>query len=179
MDLKFDQHISNIANKAFRMAGFILRISKEFTSIKCIKLLYGALVRSNIEYCSSIWSPHTKSGIYMLERIQRFFTRSLNYRFNLIHQPYEARLLWLKTSTLENRRLYHDLNVLHYIINTNSQLMNEIIFRECHYPVRNALLFQPPHKRTDVGRFVNPSIRLQHHYNTTHITNTNIEQRSI
>lgn len=37
---------------------FICRNTKEFTCIPCIKILFYTLVRSKLEYCCVIWSPH-------------------------------------------------------------------------------------------------------------------------
>jgi hypothetical protein len=50
--LRFNAHIDSIANKGFRSLGFILRNSKEFRKPQTKIVLYNALVRSHLEYCS-------------------------------------------------------------------------------------------------------------------------------
>lgn len=43
--LLFDQHFDDIAKKASRLLGFVLRMSLEFKSIKTLQLLFCACVR--------------------------------------------------------------------------------------------------------------------------------------
>lgn len=38
--LKFDRHIDLIVNKAYRMLGFVTRITKDFSNMNCINVLY-------------------------------------------------------------------------------------------------------------------------------------------
>ena len=62
--------IDRISKKANSMLGFLrrnLRSCSEDTKAKG----YYSMVRSNLEYCSSVWSPHHKEQIQELEMIQR------------------------------------------------------------------------------------------------------------
>ena len=72
--LKFSEHISIIARKAFIRAKLIL---KSFVS-KNTELLVKAFltyVRPTLEYCSPVWSPHHRGLIDKIEQVQRYFTK--------------------------------------------------------------------------------------------------------
>ena len=56
----WNAHINNITSKAQKLLGFFrrnLQINNEHTK----SMAYKSLVRSNLEYCSTIWSPHSKN----------------------------------------------------------------------------------------------------------------------
>ena len=48
-----------IINKARRIWGFVKRQSKEFKDPYFTKSLYFSLESSQLEYCSTVWMPHT------------------------------------------------------------------------------------------------------------------------
>lgn len=54
----FDKHINDIKCKSLKMMGFIHRICKPFKDPQSILTLYNALIRSKLEYGSTIWNPH-------------------------------------------------------------------------------------------------------------------------
>ena len=56
-DLKWDNHISKITNKANSMLAMI-KNSFECHDIEVIRPLYLALVRPQLEYVNSVWNPH-------------------------------------------------------------------------------------------------------------------------
>lgn len=151
-------------NKAYKMLGFITRITKEFTDIKCIKLLYNALVRSQLEYCTSVWFPHTKKQIHNIERVQKSFTRHIFFRIREPYAPYEVRLSHQHMNTLEQRRVYFDMCVLHYVLNDNFIFEENFVLRNSNYPNRSNITFIPPNKRLNYGKYC-PSTRIQTTYN--------------
>jgi len=55
--LTSNPHVDKICSKANKILG--------------LRTLYCALVRSQLEYCTIVWSPHTAQNISKLERIQR------------------------------------------------------------------------------------------------------------
>jgi hypothetical protein len=62
----WNTHICNITGKANKLLGFLrrnLKIRNETTKENA----YKAIVRSNLEYCSTVWSPHTKKNKDELE----------------------------------------------------------------------------------------------------------------
>ena len=78
-------HINHIVTKAFKMLGFVKRTCKNFNSNNVLITLYVSLIRSNLEYCSQVWSPHQRYLIEKLERVQKKFIKHLCYRSS---QPY-------------------------------------------------------------------------------------------
>ena len=68
-NLTWNSHITNTASKANRTLGFIRRnLYSCSSSVK--NLAYKSLVRPLMEYCASVWDPHTKELIQKLEAIQ-------------------------------------------------------------------------------------------------------------
>ena len=59
--------------------------------------LYRTLVRSNLEYCSSVWSPSTVSDTIAIESIQRAASR---YVLNYPEIKYEQRCIMLQLHPL-------------------------------------------------------------------------------
>ena len=75
--LSFASYIESITLKYSSMLGFIIRNTRGFTSINCIKLLYISLIRSKFEYGSLIWNPYNIKYKDLLEGIQKRFFRFL------------------------------------------------------------------------------------------------------
>ena len=60
-DLNWNIHINNITDKANRTLGFIKRnVKTKNESVQ--ELAYKTLVRPQVEYASTIWSPHAKQN---------------------------------------------------------------------------------------------------------------------
>lgn len=73
-NLKWDTHIDNICNKAFKKLCFLRRKLKKSPS--SVKLqAYLSLVRPVLEYASIVWDPYCNKEIDKLERIQRLAAR--------------------------------------------------------------------------------------------------------
>jgi len=68
-DLSFGKHIHMTAASAFRKLGFIKRCGKYFKHTDTLKLLYGALVRPQVEYASIVWDLYQLNHSILLERI--------------------------------------------------------------------------------------------------------------
>ena len=69
-NLNWNTHIGNITSKANKLLGFLrrnLKIRNESTKENA----YKAIVRSNLEYCSTVWAPHTKKNKDEIEKVQR------------------------------------------------------------------------------------------------------------
>jgi hypothetical protein len=69
--LKYDTHMSSIVHKAMARAKLVL---KYFQSRNVMLLLkaYCTYVRLLLEYCTAVWTPHSKYEIDKIERVQRF-----------------------------------------------------------------------------------------------------------
>ena len=68
-DLTWSENIQAVASKANRMLGFARRNLRG--SPKCCKsMAYISLVRSGMEYASTIWDPYLQKDIVLLEQVQ-------------------------------------------------------------------------------------------------------------
>jgi hypothetical protein len=68
-DLKWNTHIQQTAAKANKSLCFIRRNLKEQSqTIK--ERAYQTLIRPKLEYCCTVWDPHTKENINSLEKVQ-------------------------------------------------------------------------------------------------------------
>ncbi len=108
--LSFTEHVEMISRKSYQMLGFVFRCGKYFRNKSSLLLLYNALVRNRLEYCSSVWNPQYNNAIERIERIQKKFTRMFYFKFNMENpRPhYDVRLKKLKMHSLETRRLEND-----------------------------------------------------------------------
>ena len=57
--MNWDTHINNITSKANKIIGF-LRRNLPIQNTETKTLAYKSMVRSNLEYCTSVWSPYTE-----------------------------------------------------------------------------------------------------------------------
>jgi hypothetical protein len=67
--LHFHRHIDNLYSRA--LLGLIRFITYNCSSLDCLKVLYTALVRSNLEYASVAWNNLTLTDSNKLENIQK------------------------------------------------------------------------------------------------------------
>ena len=71
--LTFGKHIEYVIAKSYSMLGFISRTCKEFRSVRTLKSLYFAHVRSYLEYASVVWHPYQETFVDRIESIQKKF----------------------------------------------------------------------------------------------------------
>ena len=87
--------------KANRTLGLIKRAcGNDITELETWKILYITLVRSQLEYASSLWSPYTVKERALIENVQRRATKFI------LHYPgrdlsYKDRLVKLHLLPLE------------------------------------------------------------------------------
>lgn len=163
--LKFDSHYGDISNRAYRMSGFILRVSSSFNSIRTSVLLFKSLVRSILEYGSSVWNPHHDCHKKTIESVQRKFTRSLFFKFRKPYVDYDLRLSELHMPSLEKRRIYLDACTLYNIVNgiLRTALVNELSFRNPAFNSRSTNVFAPRRALLSVF-YYSPLIRMQRNH---------------
>ena len=123
--LNFKLHIEEVVSKARKMMGFVYRTTKHFNDNSVMVSLYKSLVRSKLEYCSSIWSPSQQYLIVKLERVQKKLARWLCYRdkVNYYSVGYEAVCEKYNLQSLESRRKVADLCNLNKLCNNNINSM--------------------------------------------------------
>lgn len=116
----FRSHIDNVVKKASQLSGFISRQIKIFKDPKVIIPLYNSLVRSTLEYNSSVWSPGYAVHSNRLERIQKRFLYQLTYANNKCKtlQSYESRLAYYNLKALNVRRKISDIIFLYKLIHS-------------------------------------------------------------
>ena len=82
------------------MAEFVKCQMSELRDMEVLKSLYVSLVRSQLEYCTQVWSNRSLSNKNRIESIQRRFTKLIATR----DLSYDERCNRLNFMTLENRR---------------------------------------------------------------------------
>lgn len=151
--LTFTSHVEHIVDKAYRNLGFILRVTKPFTSILCLKVLYFAYVRSILDYCSQVWNPQYLIYENAIESIQRKFVKHLDFRSNFKFETYETSCQRHGLLTLRNRRILNDMSLFHDICSGAldcSVLTNNVLaLRAPSRRTRHTKLFHVPTHRTN------------------------------
>lgn len=152
--LSFKQHVEMITRKSYKMLGFIFRCGKYFRDQSSMLLLFNALVRNRLEYCSSVWNPHYEGAIDRIERVQKKFTRMFYFKFNMEHPrpEYNIRLKRLKMHSLESRRIENDeimlFKIIHKYIDSRSLYQRLSFHRPTRFTRRNQLNQQRHPKQT-------------------------------
>ena len=81
-NLLWNSHIVSISAKANRILGFLKRNCSKEISSNALKVLYLALVRSHLGYCSQIWAPQSViRNILLVESVQRIELQSLSVSY--------------------------------------------------------------------------------------------------
>ena len=117
-DCLFKQHISHICRKAYFSISVIFRCFHT-ANIAALIISYKSFVRPMLEYCSAVWNPYIPARHYLgmtdqVEKVQRYFTRRVYQRCQLdCNHSYIQRLTYLKLESLELRRIYLDLAMVH------------------------------------------------------------------
>ena len=92
------------------MLGFLKRNCSKEISSNALKVLYLALVRSHLGYCSQIWAPQSViRNILLVESVQRRATKFIFKLSNKDHFSYRDRLVQLNLLTLSYWLEYLDL----------------------------------------------------------------------
>ena len=104
-NLKFDEHINYIVNRANRLVGLFKGTFKSLDK-DLFLILYKSLIRSILDYAGSVYYPYTKKNIQLIENVQPRATRILPEFKGL---SYGKRLESLKLPTMHYRRKRYDL----------------------------------------------------------------------
>ena len=115
----FCNHIDLITSKAYGKLGCITRWSKELKDDDIYKTLFCSLVRSQLEYCCSVWCPRYNVHISIIESVQKQFLLRLlrTPRDNYVLPNYKLRLMSINFLTLEDRRFVLNINFICNVLN--------------------------------------------------------------
>lgn len=154
--LRLNLHIEDILTKCFRLCGFIKRQTRDFTNINSIILLYNSLIRSSLEYCCTIWSPHYETYINRLEAVQRKMCNYILFKLQIDKNNYSyvERLELLGFRTLQFRRQCKNIKYFHKLFNGKidcCELVSLFNFRVPNYATRIVELLYSNRHRTNYG----------------------------
>ena len=139
-NLKWSTHIDKICKRASSTLGLLKRNLKH-CPMYTRHTAYTSLIRSTLEYASSVWDPYYQSDIHKLERIQRQSAR-------FIRQDYTSRqpgsvtemLQDLNLPPLQERRKNICLTLLYKIV---SGLVPAIPPEDYLKPIQNKRRIRP------------------------------------
>ena len=119
--LSFVPHIDDIVSKSLSTLGFIIRSTKPFKKSSTIMILFNSLIKSQLEYCSTVWNPYYETHKNRLERIQKKFLKMLSYRDHVSNdfRKYDDLLKHYNMLKLSHRRDIADLCFLHKLVSGN------------------------------------------------------------
>jgi hypothetical protein len=157
--LSFAEHINGVYNKCVRLLGFIFRSCADFKSPKTLITLFNSLIRSRLEYCSTIWSPQYKKYKKSIEKLQKKLVKFMFHKKMIQPQPEEYDYLncceILNIETLEKRRIMLDLKFL--VRSLKNEVDTQTFLHNFNFSVpqratRQGTQFTPHGFRTEAGK---------------------------
>jgi len=103
--LSFSDHVQCKVNKCFSLLGLLKRNFKNISTTGFV-LLYKSMIRSQLDYCNSVWSPYRKADVEELEKVQKKATKCIP---GLKGFSYIQRLQKCALTTLKFRRIRGDM----------------------------------------------------------------------
>lgn len=132
-NLTWSLHIQNIINNANRMLGY-LRRNFYNAPLELKLLLFKTLIRSKLEYATTVWDPHHENLINALEMVQ-----NNSVRFILSNYSRGSSITAMKSiiglPSLSSRRKVSRLTLFHKLYHHVS-LRNELIPRPVYFSSR-------------------------------------------
>ncbi len=123
-DMKWAPHISQISGKASLTLGLLRRNLKACPQ-NCKKLAYVSLVRSTLEYASSVWDPYYTKDIEKLEQIQRKVVRFIIGDYESRQEGFiTSKMKELNLLPLQERRKIIRLTLLFKVVNGQVPAIN-------------------------------------------------------
>src|SRR5579863_9990894 len=143
------------------------------------RLLYLHIVRSLLEYCSPVWSPHQQYLSDSIERVQKNFIRYLCFISGRPHSEhtYLEHCTHFNLPTLHHRRLQTDIRTLHRI--THHSINCPSLTSSLHFNIprpgsRHPLIFRTPTPRTNLRKFA-PLPRMMTTFNALFNSNPDLD----
>ena len=152
-DLTWNTHINNITKKANQTLGFLRRNIKVHSE-KLKATAYKTLVRPQLEYSSTVWSPHTATLIEQLEAIQRRAARWTKRDYSRTSSVTDM-MTTLNWRRLDQRRIDQRLTMLHNILHDRVAIPrpNCLIPSTRSSRTSHSQTFQQIHAKTDYYKF--------------------------
>ena len=119
-NMAWNKHMDQTIKKGNCMLGFLrrnLKVSNESTKTAA----YSSLIRPILEYCCTVWGPHTQEYTNKLEIFQRRAARYVNNRYHNTSSV-TSMLDHLEWESLEARRTKCQLTMLFKIINDSADI---------------------------------------------------------
>ena len=114
-NFSWNSHIDRTAKKVNNTLGFLRRNlpinSSDIKAAAC-----KTFVRPNLEYFASVWKPHTVSGKWKIEMVQRRATRYTTNHYHITSSVTDL-LQQLEWESLESRRAKIKLTLLFKVVN--------------------------------------------------------------
>lgn len=130
--LTFRDHFDHMIQKSYKQLGFLLRVCKPFKKAITYKTLYFSLVRSVLDFGSVIWNPNYECHVNRIEKIQKYFLKTLEYRIGSNFISYEDSIKKHKLLPLKLRRQQFDQMFLFKLVNNHidsPNLLQQIKFQ--------------------------------------------------
>lgn len=168
--LTFRDHYDTIISRSNQLIGFLSRSTTRFKNPDSFLYLYSTLVRTILEYNSTIWSPYYAVHSDRIERVQKKCLNILCYRYGLKRKlsSYNEKLLKFNLLPLQTRRKYYDFTIffkiIHSLVDSPSllALVNFNIKPRSRQPHLKPFALQVYTNNTS---FYNPMVRMCRQYN--------------
>ena len=120
--LAWSEHCNSLYSKTSRLLGLLRRSCNFMKNSRQRRSLYIAIIRSQFEHCSIIWSPGDITSMDKLESIQK---RAIKWIFSEEYASYDKNLYYLRCKELDllpicGRMKLNDMKAFHKIIHNNS-----------------------------------------------------------
>ena len=170
-NLNWNKHVEQKVSKASSMLALIQRNLK-ISSIKTKELAYKALVRPQLEYACTVWSPWQQGLTTMIEKVQRRAARFVfnDYSYNSSVTDMLSKLQW---DSLELRRKKSRLHMFY------KSISGLVAFPICEYIVPSEVLttrgshshkVQPIFANKNSYKLSTPSFHRQFQYGTVYLS---------
>ena len=148
-DLSWSHHIGLVCKKTRKLLRMLYRNFYHFSSSYILVKLYKSLIRPHMEYACSVWDPHLKKDIQMLENVQKFALRICSKSWN---SDYDTLLGTINIPTLSNRR--ETINGVCYLISLQGESHTSLLSnhnQKLSHTMRfsNTLQLVVPHARSN------------------------------
>lgn len=114
--LNFGCHVQRIISSARKSSGIIYWTTKHFRNPSTYTVLYCALVRSRLEYCSEVWNSIGVTEASRIEQVQKTCLRRVTFRALGRSSSYNDALTMYQLTKLSLRRTHRDIVLLFKII---------------------------------------------------------------